>query len=586
MTGVPRSIAEHSLNISLAQTPFVQKKRSLASKRSQAVANEVNKLVSTDILKEVKYHTWVANSVMVKKSDESWRICVDFKDLNKACPKDFYPLPEIDLKVDSLTGFNLKCFLDAYKGYHQIKMSRADEENTAFHTTKGIFCYKKMPFGLKNAGATYQRLIDKAFEGQLDKNMEAYVDDLVIKSQSEEDMIKDIDFLGHLVNKREIRANPDKVKTVRDMKLPRSRKDVQSLNAPRKGEQLYLYIAVRQEAVSAVLVTNRAGSRLPFYFMERQTWRDPRPASYTHYTDPEGKEITYALHLNFPSTNNEAEYEAFLAGLRMARKMGAKYLKVHVDSLLVASQVNGEYAAKEPSMQKYKEKAKQLMKGFNRCTVIQVSRTQNKRVDALRKLVSLTFAHLTKKVLVEPAMHKDTIKEIRKCKSYQLHAPVTHVPRYNLVTIKSAWPFFKWGMDIVGPFPEGACKAKFLLVAVDYFTKWPEVKPLASITGKQMIIFFWENIICQFGLPGELVTDNGKQFVEDPFKGWCKSFHIKQLFTSVAHPQENSQVERMNRSIVEWCKSFHKIGTLWEELAGGASQCVMGHKNNRKNKQR
>ena len=158
MTGIPRDVAEHELRIPPNVKPIVQKKRSLAPERSKAACQEVDKLVEAGILREVKYQSWVANPVMVRKPDDSWRMCIDFKDLNKACPKDCYPLPEVDLKIGSLTGFPFKCFLDAYKGYHQIQMREEDEEKTAFHTDKGIFCYRKMPFGLKNAGATYQRL--------------------------------------------------------------------------------------------------------------------------------------------------------------------------------------------------------------------------------------------------------------------------------------------------------------------------------------------------------------------------------------------------------------------------------------------
>nr|GFC28760.1 reverse transcriptase domain-containing protein [Tanacetum cinerariifolium] len=112
-------------------------------------------------------------------------MCVDFTDLNKACPQDCYPLPKIDLKVESLYGYPFKCFLDAYKGYHQIQLAEADEEKTAFHTGQGVYCYTKMPFGLKNAGVTYQRVMDKAFERQMGRNIEVYVDDLVVKSNTE-----------------------------------------------------------------------------------------------------------------------------------------------------------------------------------------------------------------------------------------------------------------------------------------------------------------------------------------------------------------------------------------------------------------
>jgi hypothetical protein len=114
-------------------------------------------------------------------------MCVDFKEINKACTKDYYPLPAIDAKVDALSRYLFKCFLDAYKGYHQIQMARSNEDKMKFHTAGVSFCYRKMPFGLKNVGATHQRLIDKVFKEQIGTNMEAYVGDLVIKIHTKED---------------------------------------------------------------------------------------------------------------------------------------------------------------------------------------------------------------------------------------------------------------------------------------------------------------------------------------------------------------------------------------------------------------
>ncbi|GJY42233.1 reverse transcriptase domain-containing protein [Tanacetum coccineum] len=118
MTEILRHIAEHRLNVREGCSPVRQKKRGQAADRNQVIHEEVGKLVEEGIMKEVHYHDWLSNPVMVKKHDDSWRMCVDFKDLNKACPKDGYPLPEIDWKVESLCGFPFKCFLDAYKGYH------------------------------------------------------------------------------------------------------------------------------------------------------------------------------------------------------------------------------------------------------------------------------------------------------------------------------------------------------------------------------------------------------------------------------------------------------------------------------------
>ncbi|GJR52655.1 hypothetical protein Tco_1403176 [Tanacetum coccineum] len=134
MTGVPQSIAEHRLNIREGYSPVRQKKRGQAPERAKAIQAEVQKLVEARIMREVYYHNWLSNPVMVKKHDGSWRMCVDFTDLNKAFPQDCYPLKEIDWKVESLYSYPFKCFLDAYKGYHQIQMAESDEEKTTFYT--------------------------------------------------------------------------------------------------------------------------------------------------------------------------------------------------------------------------------------------------------------------------------------------------------------------------------------------------------------------------------------------------------------------------------------------------------------------
>ena len=108
---------------------------------------------------------------MVKKTNGKWRICVDFTELNKACPKDSYPLPRIDILVDSTARNQLLNFMDAFSGYNQTKMEEADQEKTSFVTSQGLFYYKVMPFGLENAEATSQRLMNKMFTHQIGRNV-------------------------------------------------------------------------------------------------------------------------------------------------------------------------------------------------------------------------------------------------------------------------------------------------------------------------------------------------------------------------------------------------------------------------------
>nr|GFC45054.1 reverse transcriptase domain-containing protein [Tanacetum cinerariifolium] len=152
-------------------------------------------------------------------------------------------------------------------------------------------------------------------------------------------------------------------------------------------------------------------------------------------------------------------------------------------------------------------------------------------------------------------MHKDAQDMIRKCSDCQIHRPITRHPQQPLTPITVPWPFYKWGIDIAGPFPEGPGKVKFLIVAMDYFTKWIEAKAVATITGGQVKKFVWDNIVCRFGIPGEIISDNGKQFADNPFKDWCGKLNITQHFASVKHPQSNGLVKRANRSLWEDIKA-------------------------------
>ncbi|GJX96013.1 reverse transcriptase domain-containing protein [Tanacetum coccineum] len=547
MNGVPRHIAKHHLNVREGCSPVRQKKRGQATDRNQVIHEEVRKLVEVGIIKEVYYHDWLSNSVMVKKLDDSWRMCVDFKDLNKACPKDGYPRPEIDWKVKSLCGFPFKCFLDAYKGYNQKQMAKEDEEKTTFITSQGIFCYTKRPFGLRNAEATYQRLVDKAFYKQIGKNLEVYVDDLVIKSRTEDEIVRDIEETFKTLREINMKLNPKKCTfrveewmflgykvNTRELKLIA---ELPMLVTPMEKEELIVYLAASKE-------------------------------------------------------------------MRITEQIGVKNLQANVDSRLVANQVNETYVAKEADMIRYLVKVRTLTSSFKAFSIRQVPRSENKKADALSKIASTSFAHLSKQVLVEelkensiskveilavveeeegdtwmtpifkyptketlpadvkkaravrgksrrfavingtlyqksflgpwlwcvrplqanyvlgeihegscsmhagtrsimakalrisyywPTMHKDARKLIRVCQDCQVHKPVPRNPEQKLTPITSPWP-------------------------IDYFTKWIEAKPVATITGNQIKKFVWDNIVCRFGLPGEIISDNGKQFWDNLFK--------------------------------------------------------------------
>ena len=140
---------------------------------------------------------------MVKKKTGKWRVCVDFTNLNKACPKDLLPMPRIDQLVDATVGHPRMSFLDAFQGYHQIPLALDDQEKTTFVTPIGNYHYMVMPFGLKNAGSTYQRMMTKMFESQLGKNVEVYV----VKSKLVSEHVMDLTSIFEILREHKLRLN-------------------------------------------------------------------------------------------------------------------------------------------------------------------------------------------------------------------------------------------------------------------------------------------------------------------------------------------------------------------------------------------
>ena len=183
MTGINPTHASHKLNVALSTRPIRQRVRRFHPNRHQIILAEVDNLLEAGFVKEVKYPKWLANVVVVPKKGGKWRVCMDYTDLNDACPKDSFPLPRIDQIVDASSEHEMLLVLDTFSSYHQIPMYLPDTEKTAFITPHGLFYYNVISFGLKNAEATYQRLVTKMFKPLLGKTMEAYIDDMLVKSK-------------------------------------------------------------------------------------------------------------------------------------------------------------------------------------------------------------------------------------------------------------------------------------------------------------------------------------------------------------------------------------------------------------------
>ena len=209
MPGLDPQVAMHRLNINSDVKPVKQQRR-FRPEIIEAIQSEVRKLIDSGFIREEQHPDWVANIVPVSKKNGKIRICIDFRDLNEACPKDEFPLPITDVMIDNTCGFERMSFMDGFSGYNQIKMYPDDEKHTSFRTPLGIYCYTVMPFGLKNAGATYQRAMNAIFHQQMRKTVECYVDHIAVKSRAKGDHIADLKVVFDIMRAHQLKMNPTK----------------------------------------------------------------------------------------------------------------------------------------------------------------------------------------------------------------------------------------------------------------------------------------------------------------------------------------------------------------------------------------
>ncbi|KAL5551104.1 hypothetical protein UlMin_001280 [Ulmus minor] len=428
----------HRLQVDPEHPPVRQKHRKFAPQRNHIINKEIQKLIDIGSVREVQYPDWLANVVVVQKKNGKWRVCIDFTDLNKACPKDSFPLPHIDMMVDATAGHELLSFMDAFSGYNQILMHPEDQEKTSFVTERGIFCYKVMPFGLKNAGATYQRLVNKMFSNYLGKTMEVYIDDMLVKSLSAEQHLDHLRQAFEVLKKYNMKLNPTKCsfgvssgKFLGYMVSPKTssghwpaKKRSKSLKVSaaqklRPYFQCHPIVVVTTYPLKGILQKLELSGRLikwavelseydisyqPRTAIKSQALADfiadfapsaqaqansellaiatPSHSSWTLSVDgssnmsgaglglvlisPEGEIIQQAIKCGFKATNNEAEYEALIAGLMLAKDMGIQKL----------------------DMISYLAHVKKLQTSFDEFNITQVPRLENTHADLLANLGS------------------------------------------------------------------------------------------------------------------------------------------------------------------------------------------------------
>nr|AAX95830.1 retrotransposon protein, putative, unclassified [Oryza sativa Japonica Group]ABG22462.1 retrotransposon protein, putative, unclassified [Oryza sativa Japonica Group] len=556
MPGLSRSIVEHRLPIKPGVRPRQQPPRRCKADMLEPVKAEIKRLYDAGFIHPCRYAEWVSSIVLVIKKNGKVRVCIDFRDLNKATPKDEYPMPVADQLVDAASGNKILSFMDGNAGYNQIFMAEEDIHKTAFRCPDaiGLFEWVVMTFGLKSAGATYRRDMNYIYHDLIGWLVEVYIDDVVAKSKEVEDHIADL---------RKV--------------FERTRK--------------------------------------------------------------------YSLKMN-PTKCAFAEYEAVLKGLQLLKEVEADTIEIMGDSLLVISQLAGEYECKNDTLMIYNEKCLELMKEFRLVTLKHVSREQNLEANDLAQRAS-GYKPMIKDVNVEiaamsaddwrygvhqyltnpsqsasrklrykalkytllddefyyrtidgvllkclnadqakaaigevhegicgthqsahkmkwllrcagyfwPTMLENCFRYYKRCQDCQKFGAIQRAPASAINPIIKPWPFKGWRIDMIGMINPPSSKGhKFILVATNYFTKWVEAILLKKVDSGDAIQFVQEHIIYRFGLPQTITTDQGSIFVSDEFVQFADSVGIKLLNSSPYYAQANGQAEASNKSLIKLMK--------------------------------
>jgi ribonuclease HI len=888
MPGLDTDIVVHKIPLKPECKPVKQALRRMKPEVILKIKEEVEKQLKAGFLSTVTYSDWVANIVPVPKKDGKVRMCVDYRDLNRASPKDNFPLPHIDTLVDNTATNVVFSFMDGFSGYNQIKMAEEDKSKTAFVTHWGTFVYDVIPFGLKNAGATYQRAMVTLFHDMIHHEIEVYVDDMIAKSRTAQDHLTDLrklfqrlkkyqlrlnpnkcafgvtsgKLLGFIVSGRGIEIDPAKVQAIRSMPAPKTEKEIRSflgrinyiarfiaqltatceplfkllrkdvkikwtedcqkafdkikeyllnppiLVPPTPGRPLILYLTVQEASMGCMLgqqdETGKkeqaiyylskkftepetryllvektccalawASKKLRQYMLYYTTWlvsrMDPikyifeKPAltgkiarwqvllsefdilfvprkaikgqaiadyladypseqlelmdsefpdedvmiveednqgRWKLYFDgaanavgsgigavlvsPKGQQTPIAVKLGFDCTNNMTEYEACIVGLQAALEFGAYELEVFGDSLLIVSQTNGEWQARDPKLIPYQRYISRLIPKFKYVTFTYTPRAHNHFADALATLASLIKlvegddvrplrietrdipaycvcieecmnveaeiddkpwyydikrfiqdreypsratenekkyirrmafqfflsgeilykrthdATLLRCVDAEEAnrliqemhaglmgahangpflarkimragyywltMERDCIRHVQTCHKCQMYQDSKNAPPQYLHTMASPWPFSAWGMDVIGAItPKASNGHEFILVAIDYFTKWVEACSFKNVTQVAVTRFVKNNIICRYGMPEMLITDNASNLNNHMMGQLCQQFKIQHHNSAPYRPKMNGAVEAANKNVKKILSKMTETYKDWHE---------------------
>eukprot|EP00253_Pinus_taeda_P015330 PITA_15330 len=490
------------------QKPVQQKLRKIHPNLESQIKSELNKLLKAKIIFPIRHSNWVSNMVLVRKKNGDIMVCIDFTILNKASQKDNFPLPTMEQILHLVAGSELMSFLDGFSGYNQILVHPDDRLKTTFRTKWGTYAYQKMPFGLINAGATFQRAMDIAFKGLINKTVVVYLDDITIFSRKRSNHLHDLNQIFECCRREfgEKRANwvtalQEYDLEIKPTKIARGQGFCKLLagasNIQELGDTEHI------EEINQISITDSESQYADLIFYLKNGYAPPNLS----YKNKRAIRLKAKNFIIIDGVLFRKNYDSILLGC-LEKLEAQKVLQELHDG-----PAGGHFGANTTS----------------------------------QKIIHAGYYW--------PTLFRDTHEYVRKCRNCQISSGRQRKPAFPLQPVNIDQPFEKWGLDIIGEItPQSSKQHKYILTAIDYFTKLVEAIPLKTTNSEVIIEFIDQFIITRFGVPNALVYDNASYFFGNAMFEFAIKRGFKLKYSANYYPQGNGLAESTNKNLVKIVK--------------------------------
>ncbi|CAN6569845.1 unnamed protein product [Malus baccata var. baccata] len=628
MPGLDSTLVEHRMPIKEGYKPVKQAPRRMSKEIEEKVKEEIERLVKVGFIRPAKYVEWLANIVPILKAiTKAVRCCVDYRNINSATPKDEYPMPMADLSINAVAKHKVLSFMDGNVGYNQIKMAPEDIHKIAFRCPGhvGAYEYLVMPFGLKNAGTTYQRAMNAIFHDLIGQSMEVYIDDIVVKSKTEEQHLVDLkqaltrmrihklkmnpkkcafgvragNFLGFLVHQREksigslLAQNNEGGNEQAVYYLSRILTEVETRYSPVERLCLALYFTasklrhymlpchvhiiaktdVIKYMLSKPMLTGMIGkwilalSEFSFQYVPQRAVKRQSIADFLTEHQESQSEKASGAGIVIVNPQGVYHYYSFLLDYQGNTNDRAEY-----EALIIGLEILMDLGAAEVEVFGDSELVINQLNGQEES--MRVMAEVHEGICGAHQAGTKMRWLLKRYGYFWPDMEKYCKSYARGCEECQRHGPLQHVPSVPLNPVVKHWPFRGWAMDFIGQiYPASSKGHTFIIIATDYFTKWVEASAVKSITSAAVKNFIETKILHRYGVPETIVTDRGPSFISKEVEEFASKYKIKMIQSSPYYTQSNGQAKASNKILVNVIKrmvidspeKWHKkLGnTLW-----------------------